>query len=277
MLSINLIARLARNERYDSLLEGLSSNGMAMPLSLRIRLTNTPAAVVALGLRRILELTAGPTQAANALLLQLLAMQLPDGSFDEDPVATAAAANVIELAIEGKAVSPADHDSLQSVRHHAFAALSAMQDHDALLYSRHDRTLADRTLGSALALWLVGSDELFRASIRYADLLTWFESNEDCLDPAADRFWQMAQLSSTSCVDAAIAHDLNHGRAAWGRHSFAPATPVDQPISAKTDVAAGEDAAERQSQPATDASRPRRKRRAAATAAAYDAIFATAA
>ena len=194
MLSINLIAKIAKAARFDQLIEELSAVGPAFSLALRIRLANAPAAAVALGLRRVLELTAGPTAAAHALLLQLLAMQLPDGSFDRDPIATAAAATAIETAIAQKAVSPADHAALRDARCHALAALAGMQDAAGLLHGPLDRTGDDRALTTAFTLWLSTGDEGVRSAVRLADLLTWLESNQHRLDDATDRFWQLAQV-----------------------------------------------------------------------------------
>ena len=55
MLSVNLIDRFFRARRYEPLLEGLATNGMVLPLPLRVRLSQSPVPAVALGLRRLVE------------------------------------------------------------------------------------------------------------------------------------------------------------------------------------------------------------------------------
>lgn len=212
MLSINLIARMAKAERFDSLVEGLSESGLSLPLALRMRLTNAPAAAVAMGLLRVLELTAGPTPAIHALLQLLPGMQAADGSFGRDPIATAAAASAIETAIAQKAVSPADYAQLRDSRFQALSALPAMQDASGLLHGPLDRTGDDRVLTSAFTLWLTGGDEAVRSSLRFAELMTWFESHEDQIDAASDRYWQLAQCHFEYAAATAI-EDTHAGSA----------------------------------------------------------------
>ncbi len=91
MLSVNLIERFFQGRRFEQLLDNLASNGMDVPLPLHIRLAQVNAAPVALGLRRVLELTYGPTSLSRQMTDYLLGAQEVDGSYGRDSLATAAA------------------------------------------------------------------------------------------------------------------------------------------------------------------------------------------
>src|SRR5580698_853999 len=106
MLSVNRIEHFFEGRKFEQLLDSLASNGVDLPLPLRIRLGQSQAAAVALGLRRLLELTYGPTALSRSMTAQLLATQEPDGSFDHDPLATAAA-----VAAFGKLLGEATHQA----------------------------------------------------------------------------------------------------------------------------------------------------------------------
>ncbi|MCX5658208.1 MAG: hypothetical protein NTW19_00620 [Planctomycetota bacterium] len=84
MLSVNLIERLFRGRRFEQLLDSLAANGLSLPLPLRVRLAQTPAAAVALGLRRLVELTYGPTTLSREMAGFLVVLQGEDGSFGGD-------------------------------------------------------------------------------------------------------------------------------------------------------------------------------------------------
>src|SRR5689334_21136730 len=95
MLSVNLIQRHFQAQRLDSLLDALSANGLELPLPLRIRLGQVNASAVAMALRRVIELTYGPTGLSRDLANHLVKAQQPDGSYGQDPLATAAAAGAL--------------------------------------------------------------------------------------------------------------------------------------------------------------------------------------
>jgi len=84
MLSTNLIERAFVSRDHDRLLRDLAANGMVMPLPLRVKLGAGAVAPVALALRRLAELTYGPTPLRRAMLRRLLEAQRPDGAFDTD-------------------------------------------------------------------------------------------------------------------------------------------------------------------------------------------------
>jgi len=108
MLSTYRIQRLFDGHRYEAILAGLEANGMILPLPLRVRLAGSPVAAVALGLRRLLELTYQPTPLADDMLAFLLDAQGEDGSFADDPLATAAAAAALQRARREGHVAPAE-------------------------------------------------------------------------------------------------------------------------------------------------------------------------
>ncbi len=73
MLSVYLIERYFKRGRWDSLLDGLAGNGLEMPLPLRARLSGSPTAVTALALRRVGQLSWGPTALSRAMRERLVA------------------------------------------------------------------------------------------------------------------------------------------------------------------------------------------------------------
>ena len=94
MLSDNHIQKLFNTQDHSRMIGSLADNGTTLPLALQSRLTQ-PIAAAGLGLRRLVELTYGPTPLSRDMTAALLEGQLEDGSFvgnsDRDPLATAAA------------------------------------------------------------------------------------------------------------------------------------------------------------------------------------------
>lgn len=192
MLSLHQIQSLFRSGRRDQLVTALTVNGLPLPMPLQIKLAGSPAAAIALGLRRLSELTYGPTPVGRAMLQALLARQQEDGSFDGDALATAAALaaiNQLERDQHG-IIAP---KLLSDIRDHAMDWLAGQQQADGLIAGSADRSDEDRALSSAFVLFMLDRDELFRSTIRYADLLDWFECDQRQLAPEVARLWQLAQ------------------------------------------------------------------------------------
>lgn len=230
MLSLHLIERHFRQHRLDQLLQGLLPPGVgpasgigvttapadryAASLPLRLRLQQTTASPLALALRRLVELTYGPTTLSDDMTRALLALQsdgqpTPDGCFGHepapapeinpltahepspwrqphqagDPLATAAAAAA--LGAMGRQWQAPLPDRVRAAHHRAVDALAAMQADDGLFICRADRTTAERELTAAATLWLLHDDPLFSSSIRYGDLCTTLEERLDDLAPDA--------------------------------------------------------------------------------------------
>lgn len=106
MLSISRIERQFEAREHQRLLRSVLNNGLPLPLPLSRRLEQSAAASVAIALRRVIELTHGPTPLSQAMLASLLNGQRPDGAFGPmpddgppDPLATAAAAAALAMAL----------------------------------------------------------------------------------------------------------------------------------------------------------------------------------
>ena len=200
MLSLNLIDRTLEQREYDRLLRELARNGLIMPLPLRIRLGQGPVAAVALGLRRVVELTYGPTPLARRLVAELLERQRPDGTFADDsdqpcPLATAAAVAALARLLQDQPAA-ADQYPLQPALSAAYTALATLQQSDALFACPADRTDDDRLLTSAFVLYLLAADTGFRGLSRFAELASRFEQAEDQLDAAVGDLWAMAHAAA---------------------------------------------------------------------------------
>ncbi|MCE9588971.1 MAG: hypothetical protein K8S99_00420 [Planctomycetes bacterium] len=181
MLNLRAIDRHFHLGRFDLLADAVADNGLGLPLPLRVRVTGSRVAAVAMGLKRVIELTYGPTSLSREMTSSLLTLQQPDGSFEGDPLATAAVLAALNLinSDQPRACDPA----VALAREHALAALAAMQDDDGLFHtSPLDRTEQDRALTAAFVLLILGRDPEFRAAIRFADLLNWFDTNAQTLD-----------------------------------------------------------------------------------------------
>jgi len=232
MLSTNLIERAFVSRDHDRLLRDLAANGMVMPLPLRVKLGAGAVAPVALALRRLAELTYGPTPLRRAMLRRLLEAQREDGGYGEnrspeplgtarsglpgpgpgvgaegDPLATAAAAAALGRLIRDhpNAATP----QIVSAHGRAVAALAAMQGRPETPGFRHadDRTDADAALTTAFVLFLLADDPAFRGAARLFDLLGWFDEHEARLDTATRDLLHMARLSLDAApVGPAIQH-----------------------------------------------------------------------
>jgi len=204
MLSVYQIERHFRSRHIDTLLRGVSPLGMELPLPLMVRLSAEPVAVIALALRRVLELTYGPTPLSRELIAYLLEHQNNDGSFGDgttgnvngpgDPLATAAVVAALTALAREHANTP--HPEAALARERAIAALANSQADSGLFSSAADRTTEDTTLNSAFILSLLAGDEEFRQSVRFADLLTWFEEHVDEVDAAAEKFIRLARVEA---------------------------------------------------------------------------------
>lgn len=195
MLSATHIQKLFDSGDTSRMIDSLAKNGAALPLPLRARLAN-PAPAIGMGLRRLSELVYGPTALAREMTHRLLQTQQPNGAFpgstDMDPLATAAAAAGLAAVIRERAADP--DPTLQDALDRAVAALSAMQDAEGLIIHPDDRTEQDRALTSAFVLFLLARLPRFRESVRFAELMTWFEERLDRLEPDTAELYHMASL-----------------------------------------------------------------------------------
>ncbi|MEX0655053.1 MAG: hypothetical protein WD534_00315 [Phycisphaeraceae bacterium] len=197
MLSLHRIQKQFTTGDHEKLLDGVLANGLRLPLPLRVRLSQGPAAAIALGLRRVVELTYGPTPLSRAMTDALLACQTDTGAFtaddQPDPLVTAAAVAAMSLvrADHPAAVTPA----LEAAHERALVALAQMQGADGLFHAGDDRSDADRARTAAFVLRLLAADAAFRQSVRLADLCNWFESRLPRLEPATADLYRLACLT----------------------------------------------------------------------------------
>lgn len=210
MLSVNLIQRFTQHREFDRLLQSLADNGMVMPLPLRVRLSEGPAAPIALGLRRLVELTYGPAALGRSLADQLLALQNPDGSFSgaeagvPDPLATAA---VVAAFARVMREHPAERSRLHAACDRALHALVRMQADDGGVgfTCPADRTDAQRRLVAAFILFLLTGDAGFRSAVRFAPLMSDLDDHAEDLDQPTRQLWAMARLDHAPMPEPAPA------------------------------------------------------------------------
>ena len=194
MISIHMIGSRFQVGHLSALLEAVSPAGIDLPLPLRARLLENEAGPLGLALRHVMELTYGPTALSRDMTVRLLALQGGDGSYGGDPLATAVAAAAIAAFTEQ---SPHDDAETPLALRAALTALAGMQGEDGLFCYHDDRTLDDRELVAAFILLLLANTPAFRQSIRFADLMTWFEVHEQPTDPDTGSIWRMAR---TACA-----------------------------------------------------------------------------
>ncbi|MEM1109842.1 MAG: hypothetical protein AAGH99_14245 [Planctomycetota bacterium] len=219
MLSVSLIERTLETRDYDRLLRDLSDNGLSLPLSIRMRLGQSPAGPIALALRRLVELTYGPTALSRRLVDRLLCEQRFDGC--SDPQIPAAGTErmasedggrdplVVATVLAGLSRVAADHpatvgDELRSGLDRGYAALAELQDCDGLFSSPDDRSVGDRALTTAFIVSLLGADPRFRAGVRLGELHQWFEARDGRLDRQTQRLWDLALISIHDIVEPAV-------------------------------------------------------------------------
>ncbi len=205
MLSLHTIERAIENRDLDRLLRELTANGLDLPLPLRVRLSSSEAAGLALGLRRVVELTYSPTPLSRDLTARLLSLQNARGGFGEadhpaaatDPLTTACVVSALsKLLSDHRSID--NRDEVYAARDRAIAALASCQAGDGLLVGPGDRTLTDRVRHTAFVLTLVGGCPAFRAGVRWADLLNWFDEHAEELDPVAEHYWTVAQAGESA-------------------------------------------------------------------------------
>ncbi len=197
MLSVPLILRHFEHGRHEHLLEAIAANGMALPLTLRVRLSQLPGAAVALGLRRLVELTYGPTHLSRDMIAWLLQRQAPDGGIDGDVLATAAAAAALGRVLRDHL--PANGDiagTIAAAHERAVAFVAAHQDDAGLIANTGERDTGDRMLATLFVLYILSEDELFRATSRYALAMDHFEQHASELRGGVADLWDLVCITT---------------------------------------------------------------------------------
>ncbi len=203
MLSLHRIDRDLHAGRYEALLGAVLAPGPKISLPLKARLAAHPAAVLALALRRLVELTYGPTTLSRALLERLLALQEADGSFNHDPLPTACAVAALTQVLAEHGAQEAergpralDGATVVQARDRALEALVGMQapaGEVGFVYS-DDRTVEDRARVAAFILWLLGDGRGVQGALRLTDSFAWLADHADQLDEPTWELWELARL-----------------------------------------------------------------------------------
>ncbi|MFI4860905.1 MAG: hypothetical protein ACIAXF_09520 [Phycisphaerales bacterium JB063] len=201
MLSIQLIDKTLQQRDHDRLLRELCRNGLIMPLPLRVRLGRSAHGAAGLGLRRLVELTYGPTALSRELTDQLAHAIHPGlGVLDDDsapcPVLTAAVcAGLGRLIRDHGQLLGEDLPAITQAHQHGIDALAQMQGHDGLFAGPVDRSSGDRLLVSAFIAYLLIDDHAFAARCRRHALLTALEEQRDHAEPQTADLIEMARMS----------------------------------------------------------------------------------
>lgn len=208
MLSEPTIRRCFEQNDHERMLKAVAANGTPMPLPLRARLGSDPAAGVALGLRRLVELTYGPTALSREMTHTLLALQRPDGGWGDggaagdgrslftqdraDPLATACAVAALSRVDSHQ---PAARDPrLTTAIQRGLRVLVELQREDGLFDAGDDRDEGARLLTAAFVLFLLAGHAGFRSTVRFADLMNPFDDRSGRLDRATEELLAIARL-----------------------------------------------------------------------------------
>ncbi len=218
MLSVYHIEKLFRAGHFEPLLRGVCPIGMELSLPLRVRISQHPAAVTALALRRVLELTYGRTDLSHDMLHALLAMQSDDGSFENDPLSTAAAAEVLQRVLDEHARVPsrATKDTagktsggevdgtteeiarITNAIDRAWQALETMQAADGLYHFTDDRSDHDRALTAAFIVLLTSQSSMCRHRVGLHAIANWFADHDESLNRETQDVWRLAMVEQAN-------------------------------------------------------------------------------
>lgn len=225
MLSLHRITRLLDAEQPDRLWVELAQAGIEWPLPLRARLESVPAAAWALALRRVCELTLGPTPLADRLTQRLLHAQQPHGTWStdgnddrgheaghEDPLVTALAAVALRRRAQQPGTPPHEAQALQHAHRAAIASLAHLQNPaDGLFGTEGDPNAVagvGRTPGrvaeACYILFLLAEDPEALAALRLLPLRDALEAHAADFPPALVETHAMANLLLDAPVPASV-------------------------------------------------------------------------
>ena len=205
MLSISTIDRALEQRDYDRLLRDLGRNGLVMPLPLRVQLAESAVGACGLGLRRLIELTYGPTALTRQLIDKLIRAQassgiktgaIPDAAGRPSCLLTACFAAGLGRVLRDHADRLGDQRvEIESAYGRAVAALSTMQGPDGLFTGPQDRHDRDRLLTSAFIAYLLIDAPAFAERCRGHALLSALEDRHGECGPATAELIDMARLT----------------------------------------------------------------------------------
>ncbi len=200
MLSLHRMSRLIESDDTGRLWAELAGHGVNWPLPLRVRLEDTPVAAWALALRRLCELTHGPTPLARQLTHRLLGTQQPHGAWTlhdrDDALTTALAAAALHRRLrEPGADRRDDHARLRLAHEAALAALDTLQHPaDGLFGGPEDQPAEYRLTQSVFILFLLAEDHGAAGHLKLLPLRDTLDRHADRFDPAVREVYDMANL-----------------------------------------------------------------------------------
>jgi hypothetical protein len=164
------------NRLVRDLLEYRPENSETM-----LRQLTGPTVAAALAVVRLDEFGQSHHVLSRRLINTLLVRQLADGSWGE-PLVTA-------LALRALLTANGQGSAIQRGMHW----LASAQRDDGLWQSvRGERFPTDPFTSSAILYWL-SEFEVFRLTVRFDDLVHWFDANDTQLDSATVRLWARSQ------------------------------------------------------------------------------------
>lgn len=222
MLSLTRIDQLTAHHHTGPLLDELVRNGLVIPLPLRVRLIGAPAGVWGLALRRLLELTYGPTPLADQLSRRILAGleegHAHTGWTDQDgdlcPIASAAALSGL-LRLNRDYPQRAQELGVAGGIQRGLNAFQALQGPDGLIQGPGLNDVRVRLLATAMVAYLLAGWPEFRAAVRWFDLVDAMERLQDQHDRDTAQLWSFVGL---------------------GLHHQIPPSPVNRQSLADPDV-----------------------------------------
>jgi hypothetical protein len=192
MLSLPQIQRHLLSGEHDQLLHDLSRNGTLLPLPIRIQLAGSASACRALALRRVAELTHGPTLVSRIILDRLISAEAERGHDGDSVVALAAQLAGLARALALETVDPDEAEAVHLRMGELAFRLSAMQGSDGLLGGSEDQRDADRVRNSAFAVYLLAPVHEAASGLDLAALLTALEERRPLDDSSAEELVEVA-------------------------------------------------------------------------------------
>lgn len=222
MLSVHTIDRSLQTNDYDRLLRDLGRNGLVMPLPLRVQLAESAVGAKGLGLRRLVELTFGPTTLERELIASLIrAQSLQGAALDAAGRAscllTAALAAGLGRVLRDHADRlDASLQQIQQAYDRALDCMASMQGADGMFCGPQDRDASDRLLTSAFIAYLLIDSPRFAEVCRGHALLSVLEEAMEEASPEVQQLIGMARL-----------------------HGMVPIHPSDLPLASPSAIVQG--------------------------------------
>jgi hypothetical protein len=179
MMTIRQIERLWTAGKFAQISRDLLVGRPEQSIRLESMLTQQSAAA-AMALLRLDELSQSHHPFCQQLIQTLIKSQQPDGGWGE-PVVTAIALRALRSnGGRGVAVD------------RGLTAIAQLQKAEGPWPTGPIRRMPEDAFASAFILFSLGSDDLFRETVRFDDAVNWFTANETRLDAETRRLWDRA-------------------------------------------------------------------------------------